>query len=116
MFFNILSLLFGLISVGMLSPFLDLLFNSGKPSPKGVPFQGNAIGGLKEIFAQLARSHDKPTLLIVICIVIIVSSILKNLFYYWSSYISSPIRSATITFLRNDLYEKILALPIGYFT
>ena len=38
------------------------------------------------------------------------------MFYYWSSYISSPIRSATITFLRNDVYAKILALPIGYFT
>jgi subfamily B ATP-binding cassette protein MsbA len=47
---------------------------------------------------------------------IVVSTVLKNLFYYWSSYISSPIRSATITFLRNDVYEKILALPIGYFT
>jgi ATP-binding cassette, subfamily B, bacterial MsbA len=117
MFFNILSLVFGLISVGMLSPFLDVLFNSGKPGPKGgVTLQGNAIGGLKEIFAHIAQSHDKSTLLIVICIVIIVSSILKNLFYYWSSYISSPIRSATITFLRNDVYAKILALPIGYFT
>jgi subfamily B ATP-binding cassette protein MsbA len=112
LFFNILSLLFGLISVGMLSPFLDILFNNGGKAG----FQGNAIGGLKAIFAQLARSHDKSTLLIVICIVIIVSSILKNLFYYWSSYISSPIRSATITFLRNDVYAKILALPIGYFT
>ncbi|HTR31521.1 MAG TPA: ABC transporter ATP-binding protein, partial [Puia sp.] len=116
MFFNILSLLFGLVSVGMLSPFLDILFNSGKPGQKGVSLQGNAIGGLKEIFAHLAQTHDKSTLLIVICIVIIVTSILKNLFYYWSSYISSPIRSATITFLRNDVYAKILELPIGYFT
>jgi len=27
----------------------------------------------------------------------------QNLFLYWSSYISSPIRSATITFLRTDV-------------
>ncbi len=33
MFFNILSIVFGLISVGMLSPFLDILFNND-------PFQG----------------------------------------------------------------------------
>jgi len=116
MFFNVLSLLFGLVSVGMLSPFLDILFNSGKPGSKGVTLQGNAIGGLKDILAHIAQSHNKSSLLIVICLVIVISSILKNLFYYWSSYISSPIRSATITFLRNDVYEKILALPIGYFT
>jgi subfamily B ATP-binding cassette protein MsbA len=117
MFFNVLSLVFGLISVGMLSPFLDILFNNGKAGSKGaVTLQGNAIGGLKDVFTHIAQSNDKSTLLIVICIVIVISSILKNMFYYWSSYISSPIRSATITFLRNDVYAKILALPIGYFT
>lgn len=116
MFFNILSLLFGLISVGMLSPFLDILFTGGARGAKGVQLQGNSIGALKEVLVHVARSYDKPTLLIVICLVIVVSAVLKNLFYYWSSYISSPIRSATITFLRNDVYEKILTLPIGYFT
>ena len=114
MFLNILSLLFGLISVGMLSPFLDILFNP--VTSGGVPFTGNSIGPLKEIFMNISRSYDKGTLLIVVCLVIVVSAVLKNLFYYWSSYLSSPIRSATITFLRNDVYEKILTLPIGYFT
>jgi subfamily B ATP-binding cassette protein MsbA len=114
MFFNILSIVFGLISVGMLSPFLDILFNND-PS-KQVTLHSNAIGGLKELLMQIARSYDRPTLLIVICVLIVISTILKNLFYYWSSYISSPVRSATITFLRNDVYAKILVLPIGYFT
>jgi subfamily B ATP-binding cassette protein MsbA len=114
MFFNILSIVFGLISVGMLSPFLDILFNND-PS-KQVTLHSNAIGGLKELLMQIARSYDRPTLLIVICVLIVISTILKNLFYYWSSYISSPVRSATITFLRNDVYAKILGLPIGYFT
>jgi subfamily B ATP-binding cassette protein MsbA len=115
MFFNILSIVFGLISVGMVSPFLDILFDND-PSSKGVILHSNAIGGLKEVLAHVARSYDKPTLLIVICILIVVFTILKNVFFYWSSYISSPVRSATITFLRNDVYAKILALPIGYFT
>jgi subfamily B ATP-binding cassette protein MsbA len=116
LFFNLISLIFGLISIGMLSPFLDILFDTGGKVAKSVALHSNAIGGLKSVLADIARHYDKPTLLIVICAVIVVTSILKNLFYYWSSYISSPIRSATITFLRNDVYEKILALPIGYFT
>jgi subfamily B ATP-binding cassette protein MsbA len=81
-----------------------------------VTLHTNAIGGLKGVLLDVARHYDKPTLLVVICLLIVISTFLKNLFYYWSSYISSPIRSATITFLRNDVYEKILALPIGYFT
>jgi ATP-binding cassette, subfamily B, bacterial MsbA len=116
MFFNILSIVFGLISVGMLSPFLDILFNNDPSPTGGVTLHSNAIGGLKEVLMHVARSYDRPTLLIVICVLIVISTILKNLFYYWSSYISSPVRSATITFLRNDVYAKILALPIGYFT
>jgi subfamily B ATP-binding cassette protein MsbA len=116
MIFNILSIIFGLISLGMLSPFLDLLFGASAPAAQKVTLHTNAIGGLKGVLLDVARHYDKPTLLIVICLLIVISTFLKNLFYYWSSYISSPIRSATITFLRNDVYEKILALPIGYFT
>jgi ATP-binding cassette, subfamily B, bacterial MsbA len=116
MIFNVLSIIFGLISLGMLSPFLDLLFGASAPTTKQVTLHTNAIGGLKSVLLDVARHYDKPTLLIVICLLIVISTFLKNLFYYWSSYISSPIRSATITFLRNDVYEKILALPIGYFT
>jgi len=116
MFFNVLSIVFGLISLGMLSPFLDILFKEGAPAAQQVTLNTNAIGGLKDILIGIVQTHDKSTVLIVICLLIIISTLLKNLFYYWASYISSPIRSATITFLRNDVYEKILALPIGYFT
>src|SRR6201991_1467780 len=116
MFFNILSIIFGLISLGMLSSFLDILFKEGAPVSQQTTLNTNAIGGLKHILVDVVQTHDKSTVLIIICLFIIVSTFLKNLFYYWSSYISSPIRSATITFLRNDVYEKILALPIGYFT
>ena len=116
MFFNILSIVFGLISLGMLSPFLSILFSESKPGTQTPPLNTNAIGGLKDLLAVFMQHHDKSTTLIVICLLMVISTVLKNLFYYWSSYLSSPIRSASITFLRNDLYDKILQLPIGYFT
>jgi len=116
MVFNILSIVFGLISLGMLSPFLTILFNQGGAGGQAPALNTNAIGGLKDVLTQVVEHYDRSTVLLVICVLIIVSTLLKNIFYYWSSYISSPIRSATITFLRNDVYEKILSLPIGYFT
>jgi len=100
----------------MLSPFLDILFKEGAPAAQRTTLNTNAIGGLKHILEGIVQTHDKSTVLVILCLLIVGSTLLKNLFYYWSSYISSPIRSATITFLRNDVYEKILALPIGYFT
>jgi subfamily B ATP-binding cassette protein MsbA len=113
--FTLLSIVFGLLSLAMLSPFMNILFP--KDVAKGAAnVSTNAIGPLKEILDNIIRNHGMMGALVAICIFIIVTTILKNLFLYWTSYISSPIRSATITFLRNDVYEKILALPIGYFT
>lgn len=114
--FNVLSIVFGLISLGMLSPFLTILFKGEGNTGQSMTITTNAVGGLKDVLNNVIQHYDKSTTLLVICFLILISTILKNLFYYWSSYISSPIRSATITFLRNDVYEKILALPIGYFT
>jgi len=114
--FNVLSIVFGLISLGMLSPFLTILFKGEGGNGQPMTLTTNAVGGLKGVLNEVIQHNDKTTTLLVICFLILISTILKNLFYYWSSYISSPIRSATITFLRNDVYEKILSLPIGYFT
>jgi subfamily B ATP-binding cassette protein MsbA len=114
--FNVLSIIFGLISLGMLSPFLTILFQGEGAKGQPLTITTNAVGGLKDVLNHVIQHSDKSSTLLLICFLILVSTILKNLFYYWSSYISSPIRSATITFLRNDVYEKILALPIGYFT
>jgi subfamily B ATP-binding cassette protein MsbA len=116
MIFNILSIVFGLISLGMLSPFISILLSGGKSGGQANLINTNAIGGLKNVLNEIMQHHDKSTVLLVICLLMVISTVLKNLFYYWSSYLSSPIRSATITFLRNDLYNKILQLPIGYFT
>src|SRR5258708_3553125 len=115
--FTLLSTLFGIISIGMLSPFLSILFKSGdNAAQKTVSINTNAIGSLKTVIENIINTHGTIWGLVAICLLIIITTILKNVFYYWSSYISSPIRSATITFLRNDVYEKMLALPIGYFT
>jgi subfamily B ATP-binding cassette protein MsbA len=51
-----------------------------------------------------------------ICIVIIISIFLKNLFLYLSFYILNPLKNGVVNSLRSDLYNKILHLPIGFFT
>jgi ATP-binding cassette, subfamily B, bacterial MsbA len=114
--FTILSVLFGLIALGMLSPFMGLLFKGSHTAAGQAPVSGNAVGAIKDYINDVIMHHGKSVGLIVICIFIVVTTIIKNLFLYLSYYISSPIRTATITNLRSELYEKILSLPIGYFT
>lgn len=117
--FNLLSIIFSLVSLGMLGPFLFLLF--GKEKPVDVkPVLKFTANGLLEYFnfyiSQLMKEHSAMYALSFICIVLVVSIFLKNLFYYLTLRTVTPIRNHVMTRIRADLYAKILILPIGYFT
>lgn len=120
MLFTILSIVFGVVSIGMLIPFLDIIFHPEKrvntmPSTVAINSE-NALQFLSYYLTQIINKSGVITALAYICIVIIVSIFLKNLFLYLSYYVLSPMRNSVMTRLRNDLYSKILSLPIGYFT
>lgn len=117
--FNLLSILFSLVSLAMLAPFLQLLF--GKDAPVRVRpdlhFSADSILlYLKYILTQLIDNHSKVYALGFICVVIITSIFLKNAFTYLSYRVLAPMRNYVMTRLRADLYIKILELPIGFFT
>ena len=113
---TILATLFGVISIGMLIPFFGLIFDTGQ-SLGGDMVKTNVLGSyITNNLVQLIDERGKIAGLTAICILIIIATILKNLFIYLSNRISVPLRTSIITQLRGDLYDKILRLPIGYFT
>lgn len=113
---TILATLFGVISIGMLIPFFGLIFDTGA-MPGGEEIRTNVLGSfISDTLVQIVAERGKIAGLTAICIFIISATILKNLFIYLSNRISVPVRAAIITELRSDLYNKILKLPIGYFT
>ena len=119
--FITLSIVFGLFSLGMLMPFMDLIFQKGELT--GVINTANASGGagnIKEIvygfLQQIIDTHGKVTALGWICLAIIINIFLKNTFLYLSFYFLAPIRNGVTRKYSRLLYEKILQLPIGYFT
>ncbi len=120
--FTILSIVFSLISLGALPFILRLIFSSDKlvlRKPAGVHGSGDAIEYINYEISKLIISHGSsgPVLALgLICIAVILSVLLKNLFLYLSYYILAPIKNSIMTRLREDLYNKLLQLPIGYFT
>jgi ATP-binding cassette, subfamily B, bacterial MsbA len=113
---TVLATLFGVISIGMLMPFFNLIFKAGS-SPGTAMIQSNALGSfLSNTLQNIIDTQGNLAGLTAICIFIIVSTFLKNVFLYLSNRISVPVRTSIITELRGDLYDKILRLPIGYFT
>jgi subfamily B ATP-binding cassette protein MsbA len=117
--FNLLSILFSLVSLTMLAPFLQLLFGKEKLVEVKPDFQLSASGVLNYIkyyLSHLIRAHSEVYALGAICVIIIITIFLKNLFLYLSYRVLGPLRNRVMLRLRADLYSKILDLPIGFFT
>jgi subfamily B ATP-binding cassette protein MsbA len=116
-----LSIVFGLFSLGMLMPFMDLIFGSNELTGAAIsaasPSTSNNIKDLVYGFLQQSiANHGKVQALGWICLAIIITIFLKNIFLYLSYYFLAPIRNAVTRKYSRLLYEKILQLPIGYFT
>lgn len=108
----ILSIVFSIVSLGMLAPFFNLIFLGEMGQGADNPLT-RFIGRL---LTEEGQPFNKVHALGIICIFIIVSIFLKNVFLYLSFYVLNPTKNKIVNTLRFELYEKILHLPIGYFT
>ena len=97
---------------------MDLIFESEELT--GVVKATNSSSGFKDIIYNFLQStiaqFGKVQALGWICIGIVTAVLLKNLFLYLSWYFLAPIRNAVTRKYSKLLYDKILQLPIGYFT
>ena len=111
--FTLLSIVFSIVSIGMLMPFLQLIFLGDK----GITTDSNnpAIRFVNEFLDNSIRTRGNIKTLAYICLLMIAFIILKNLFLYLSYYILNPLKNKIVNRLREDLYDKILQLPIGFF-
>jgi ATP-binding cassette, subfamily B, bacterial MsbA len=117
--FNLLSVLFSLVSLTMLVPFLQLLFGKEKrveALPQLTFSASSLLDTIKYALGILIDQHGPSYALAAICVIIIISIFLKNLFYYLGYRVLAPMRNSVLTRLRADLFSKILFLPLGFFT
>ena len=109
------SIVFSIVSIGMLLPFMQLIFDVQQVSvPKS---SGNFLmQWVSTNLNGLIYTGDKAHDLGIVCILIIVFIFSKNLFLYMSYRAMGPVKNGIVNRFRLELYNKILLLPIGYFT
>ncbi|HET8572719.1 MAG TPA: ABC transporter ATP-binding protein [Edaphocola sp.] len=110
---SLLAVLFGLFSFTMLAPVLQLLFVGKQSLPVG------SSGMIAEIttWVNILIDHQgKLNALTYAVVVVIGFTILKNLFIYLSQLLLNPMRNGVIRNLRDDIFGKMITLPIGFFT
>ncbi len=119
LFYNILGTLFSISVLGLVIPFLQILFNK-TPSIETPPGAINDISSLLDYFSyilsDIIRQEGEIQATMFLCVVIIITSLFRNLFTYLGHYSMAPIRNGIIRDLRNEMYHKIIDLPLSYFT
>lgn len=103
----------------MIIPFLDLLF---KPTPKVIEAQPLTlspqaiIDNFYSYLNSLISEYGKLNALMILCLVVVGMFFFKNLFRYLAMYFIAPIRNGVVKDIRNDIFNKVLILPLSYFS
>ncbi|MBC7885596.1 MAG: ABC transporter ATP-binding protein, partial [Saprospiraceae bacterium] len=112
---NILLSVFTVISIPILIPFFQILFNRIQTIP--VKPSGSDINEwLKYYISELIQDQGKETALLWVCGSLILVFFLKNLFRYSALYFMAPLRNGIIYDLRKQLYQKFLDLPLSFYS
>jgi subfamily B ATP-binding cassette protein MsbA len=113
--FTLLTIAFSIVSLGMLMPFFNLIFEVGQPAI-AKSMDNPALGFIQASINEVLKEHGKVYTLGIICLFLIGAILLKNLFLVLSYYVLNPLKNKVVNQIRTELYEKILTLPIGFFT
>ncbi|MBO5824902.1 MAG: ABC transporter ATP-binding protein [Prevotella sp.] len=121
--FNILSAVLNIFSFAALIPILQILFQTGE-TEAATGMMSLSDGDLKDVLmnnlnfyvSQLIAETGQAMTLLFIGLFLAVMTFLKTGAYFLSSATIIPIRTGVVRDIRNQIYRKITALPIGFFT
>ena len=120
--FNILYAIFNVLSVLAFIPVLGILFNTDNTVIKVPIYTGikSIAAFTKESFyyfiSQKIENEGAIEVLFFICLLTFSLFLFKNLFRYLASYVLVFLRNGVVKDLRDQLYHKIITLPLAYFS
>jgi len=120
-FFSVLYAFFSAVAFLSLMPMLEVLFNGTNSTMEKPSIElSNNLGDFIENWlnyqvANFASSDEQKAILFVVGIVIVLF-FLKNISNYFALFFSTLIRNGVIKDLKKNIYEKIVVLPLDYFS
>ncbi|ADB42470.1 ABC transporter ATP-binding protein [Spirosoma linguale] len=125
-FTSLLSSVFGVLNFALLIPLLSTLFNQvdtaqvkkllNQPSPSFVAFFTSPTKVFNYYFAQAFQEYGKVGTLKFVCVVIILSVLLNNVFKYLSVRQLESFKARMVARLREAVFAKTLQLHLGFFS
>lgn len=119
--FNFLGAVFGAFQFAALVPVLGVLFDTQSQKmlvkPSEFTFSLDSVkDNLLYQISEIIKVSGKEKALIYLGIFIIIMVILKVGFTYLASFVIVPMRNGIVCDIRNQIYNKILSLPLGFFS
>ena len=120
-FFNLLTAFLTLFSFALIIPILQMLF---KINDATYTFMEWSSGSIKDVAVNnfyyyvqiIIENWGQSVALATLAIALVVMTAFKTGSAYLSSYFLIPIRSGVVRDIRNAIYNKIVSLPIGFFS
>lgn len=123
--FNILSTVLSLFSFATIIPMLRLLFGISTANSRYIELVATmsikeyieaARGNMYWWIGQMVSDYGAGTVLMMLGVFLVVTTGLKCLCAWLANFFIVPIRTGVLRDLRQQLYNKVTRLPIGYFT
>lgn len=118
---NVFYALFSTLSFLALIPVIQILFD--KTRRVAVEPRWEGISGMKDYVVDYFNyevtqrvNADEVSALVFVCAIVIILFFLKNLFGYLAAFFITFLRNGVLRDVRNAIYDKILALPVSYFS
>ena len=121
--FNILSVILNIFSFAALIPILQIIFKTGDGkaatslmSWDWTNIQDVLMNNMNYYVNGMIADWGATTTLLVIGLFLAATTFLKTGAYFLSSATIVPIRTGVVRDIRNQLYQKITSLPLGFFS
>lgn len=120
-FFNILTAFLTLFSFAIVIPILEMLFQMKEAtytymSLDSASLKDVVINNFYYYTQEFMADHGASATLAALALILVFMTGLKTGTAYLSSYFIIPMRSGIVRDIRNYVYDKIVTLPISFFT
>ncbi|MDE6236620.1 MAG: ABC transporter ATP-binding protein/permease, partial [Muribaculaceae bacterium] len=120
-FFNVLNTLFTVFSFAFIMPILNVLFGIDTKEYTYMDMSASnlkdaAINNFYYYITEFMKAHGASNALGLLCLFFVAMTLVKVLAAYASEYVLCPMTNGIERDLRNSIYDKVVSLPIGFFT
>jgi len=118
--FNVLSTVFSIFSFALAIPFLGILFKTQDLVTDKLPLDIGNVSSIQHNFnywlSQIIIDKGEIYALVYIGVIVIIATFLKTGTMYFANHFMVPIRNGVVRDIRNSLFDKVISLPVGYFS